>query len=221
MRSCSVWLILLTLAALPSVGLAQHFSIGFAIGGHGRHHHHHHGHRGHDCYSSWGFDFYPPIYAYPPPVYVPPPVTYVYPAAPVVQVVQPSLTQVAAPAQSHAPAQLSSNSSVRINSLPSQQRSDVVLRNPAENAGQVAFRVQDQVDAELGPGATRTWSDRTSLTVEFDRGASFGTTRKILRPGAYEFVVTEEGWDLVATVNSPATVGRAAALQKNSLPPRR
>jgi hypothetical protein len=96
----------------------------------------------------------------------------------------------------------------------------VILHNPAENAGAVAFRVQDQVDAELGPGTSRTWNDRTTLTVEFDRGGSFGSTRKILRPGAYDFVVTEEGWDLVATVNPPAT-GRSASLQKNSLPPRR
>ena len=95
----------------------------------------------------------------------------------------------------------------------------MVLRNPAANAGPVAFRVQDQVDAELNPGTARTWSDRTSLTVEFDRGGDFGTTRKVLRAGAYEFVVTDEGWDLVATV-TPAG-GKAASLQKNTLPGRR
>ena len=153
--------------------------------------------------------------------------TYIYPA-PAVQVVQPTVI----PAQpspglsvADVPPTLSSpnasSSGVRLNSLPvQQQRASVVLRNPAANAGPVAFRVQDQVDAELRPGSARTWSDRASLTVEFDRGGDFGTTRKLLRPGAYEFVVTDEGWDLVATV-TPATGGRAASLQKNALPGRR
>ena len=220
----------LLIAALPSVGWAQSFSFGFASGGgHGGHHH-----GGHGCYGGYrnwyGFDFYrPPVYHYPPVVYAPPPVTYVYPA-PAVQLVQPvpAVSQVA-PAPSgltaaDLPPTLSSTatsgSALRLNSIPTQQqRANVVLRNPAENAGSVAFRVQDQVDAELGPGTTRTWSDRTSLTVEFDRGGDFGTARKLLRPGAYEFVVTEQGWDLVSTV-SP-TKGRAASLQKNTLPGRR
>lgn len=216
----------LLLAALPSIGWAQSFSFGFASGGgHGGHHH-----GGHGCYggySDWyGFDFYrPPIYRYPPVVYAPPPVTYVYPA-PTVQLVQPvpAVSQVApSPGLSAADtapslaSQPSSNSAVRLNSLPMQQRANVVLRNPEGNGGRVAFRVQDQVDAELGPGTTRTWSDRTSLTVEFDRGGEFGTDRKILRPGAYEFVVTEQGWDLVAAV-MPTANGRAASLQKNTLP---
>lgn len=222
--------LVLVLTTLPSVGWAQSFSFGFASGGGGHHHGGHHG-----CYGGRGnfyaFDFYrPPVYRYPPVVYAPPPVTYVYPAPAVqlVQPVQPAVTQVApspglsvadtAPSLASQPA---SNSGVRLNSLPTQQqRANVVLRNPAENAGSVAFRVQDQVDADLGPGTTRTWSDRTSLTVEFDRGGEFGTTRKTLRPGAYEFVVTEQGWDLVSTV-TPTTNSRAASVQKNALPGRR
>lgn len=221
--------LVLMLTALPVVSRAQSFSFGFASGG-GGHHHGHHGCYG--GYGNWyGFNYYqPPIYRYPPVVYAPPPVTYVYPAPAVqlVQPVQPALTQVApSPGLSVADtppslaSQPASGSAVRHNSLPTQQqRANVVLRNPAENAGSVAFRVQDQVDAELGPGTSRTWSDRTNLTVEFDRGGEFGTARKILRPGAYEFVVTEQGWDLVATV-TPTTNGRAASIQKNSLPGRR
>ena len=176
-------------------------------------------------HDSWyGFDFYqPPVYRYPPVVYAPPPVTYIYPA-PAVQVVQPAFTQAQpsrAEPSSLATSPASSGSAVRLNSLPAQQqRSSVVLRNPAANAGSVAFRVQDQVDAELAAGTTRTWSDRASLSVEFDRGGDFGTTRKILRPGAYEFVVTDEGWDLVATV-TPVVSGRSASLQKNTVPGRK
>ena len=215
MRGPLMSIVVLMLAAAPSACWAQNFSFGFQTGG--RHHH------GHDhCHDSWyGFDFYqPPVYRYPPVVYAPPPVTYVYPA-PAVQVVQPAFTQAQpsrAEPSSLATSPASSGSAVRLNSLPAQhQRSSVVLRNPAANAGSVAFRVQDQVDAELAAGTTRTWSDRASLSVEFDRGGDFGTTRKILRPGAYEFVVSDEGWDLVATV-TPAVSGRAAALQKNTLP---
>jgi hypothetical protein len=221
MRGRTICLWLLLLAVWPGAARAQQFSFGFATGG--LHHgHHHHGH--HHCGGGWyGFEIYQPRYVYPPPVvYAPPPVTYVYPA-PAVQVVQPALTQVqprSAEPSSLASSQSSTNSAMRLNALPVQSRSNVVLRNPAANAGAVAFRVQDQVDAELGAGTTRTWSDRASLIVEFDRGGEFGATRKILRPGAYDFVVTEEGWDLVATV-SPATSSRAASLQKNALPARR
>src|SRR5436190_22186775 len=169
------------------------------------------------------------MYRYGPPViYAPPPVTYVYPA-PAVQVIQPAVVPVKpspglSGAETTTPnlsAATASSSNVRLNALPAQQqRANVVLRNPAENAGPVAFRVQDQVDAELNPGTARTWSDRTSLTVEFDRGGNFGATRKVLRPGAYEFVVTDSGWDLVATV-TPVTGSRAATVQKNTLPGRR
>lgn len=233
MRGRLCCLTLLLIAALPSVGWAQSFSFGFASGG-GHGGHHHGGHGGHGCYGGYGnwygFDYYrPPVYRYPPVVYAPPPVTYVYPA-PAVQLVQPvpTVTQVApSPGLSAADtapslaSQPSSNSAVRLNSIPTQQqRANVVLRNPEGNAGPVAFRVQDQIDAELGPGTTRTWSDRTNLTVEFDRGGEFGTARKILRPGAYEFVITEQGWDLVSAV-APATTSRAASLQKNTLPGRR
>jgi len=213
--------LVLVLTTLPCVGWAQSFSFGFASGGGGHHHGGHHG-----CYGGRGnfyaFDFYrPPVYRYPPVVYAPPPVTYVYPApaVQVVQPVQPVVTQVApspglsvadtAPSLASQPA---SGSAVRLNSLPTQQQ--------RENAGSVAFRVQDQVDAELGPGTSRTWSDRTNLTVEFDRGGEFGSARKILRPGAYEFVITEQGWDLVSSV-TPVANGRAASVQKNALPGRR
>jgi hypothetical protein len=226
MRGFSMAAAVLMLAALPGAVFAQAFSFGFATGG--GHHGHHHG-----CYSNWyGFDFYrPPVYRYGPPVVYAPPPVYVYPA-PAVQVIQPAVVPVqpspglsavetTTPSLSASSASTSSNSGVRLNSLPAQkQRANVVLRNPAENAGPVAFRVQDQVDAELSPGSARTWSDRTSLTVEFDRGGEFGATRKVLRPGNYEFVVTDEGWDLVAAV-APASNGRAASLQKNSLPGRR
>jgi hypothetical protein len=224
MRGRTICLGLLLLAAWPGAARAQQFSFGFATGGH-HHHGHHHGH--HHRHGGWyGFEIYQPRYVYPPPiVYAPPPVTYVYPA-PAVQVVQPAspaFTQIqpqSAEPSSLAMSQGSTSSAARLNALPAQARSSVVLRNPAANAGAVAFRVQDQVDAELGPGTTRTWSDRASLTVEFDRGGDFGATRKILRPGAYDFVVTEEGWDLVATV-SPAASSRAASLQKNALPAQR
>ena len=225
MRSRAVCILFLMVAAFPAAGRAPSFSFGFGTGGHHQQgHHHHHGHHHHGGW--YGFEIYQPRYVYPPPVvYAQPPVTYVYPA-PAVQVVQPAssaLTQIQpqnAEPSSLAASSGKSSSAVRLNALPTQARSSVILRNPADNAGAVSFRVQDQVDAELGPGMTRTWSDRTSLTVEFDRGGSFGSTRKILRPGAYDFVVTNEGWDLVATV-TPAASGRSAALQKNSLPGRR
>ena len=225
MRGRIFGVVALLLVATPSALWAQSFSFGFASGGG-----HHHG--GHGCYGGWyGFNYYqPPFYRYPPPVmYAPPPVTYIYPAPAVqmVQPVQPTVIQAqpslgsAADVPPSLSSQASSSSGVRLNSLPTQQqRASVVLRNPADNAGPVAFRVQDQVDAELSPGSARTWSDRTSLTVEFDRGGDFGATRKILKPGAYEFVVTDAGWDLVATV-TPVAGSRAATVQKNTLPGRR
>jgi hypothetical protein len=86
----------------------------------------------------------------------------------------------------------------------------------------VAFIVGEQLDAELASGTTRTWSDRASLTVEFDRGGNFGSTKKVLRPGQYDFVVTDDGWDLVASAGDSGniTAGRSQ-VQRNSLPARR
>jgi hypothetical protein len=83
--------------------------------------------------------------------------------------------------------------------------------------------VGEQLDAELASGTTRTWSDRSSLSVEFDRGGNFGTTKKILRPGQYDFVVTDEGWDIVASAGDAGNLasGRANQVQRNSLPARR
>jgi hypothetical protein len=198
--------------SLASVAGAQSFSFGISSGGH---HHHHRGY----CGPAWGFSYYrpAPVYVYPSP----PPVTYVYPASPVavVQPVQPIQTAAAPVAL---PAPPSRTASTPINSVPLAARADVTIRNPANNGGPVAFIVGEQLDAELASGTTRTWSDRASLTVEFDRGGNFGATKKILRPGQYDFVVTDEGWDLVAAAEDSGnlTAGRSP-LQRNSLPGRR
>jgi hypothetical protein len=203
---------------LPQIASAQSFSFGISSGGG-----HHHGHHHHGCYGpAWGFSYYRP----PPPVYVypaAPPVTYVYPASPVavVQPTQPAYTA-AAPVALPAPP-TSRVASTPINSVPLASRADVTIRNPANTGGPVAFIVGEQMDAELASGTTRTWSDRSSLTVEFDRGGNYGSERKILRPGQYDFVVTESGWDLVAATGESGnlTAGRSNQVQRNSLPGRR
>lgn len=204
-----------------SLASAQSFSFGISSGGHHHHHgHHHRGHHHHHHGPAWGFSFYrpAPVYVYP----AAPPVTYVYPASPVavVQPVQP--VQVAA-APVAVPPPPSRTASTPINSVPLASRADVTIRNPANNGGPVAFIVGEQLDAELASGTTRTWSDRTSLTVEFDRGGNYGSTKKILRPGQYDFVVTDAGWDIVASEGDSGnlTAGRSNQVQRNSLPARR
>jgi hypothetical protein len=186
--------IVLALASLaPAVAQAGHPSVFLSFsGGHYGHCHHH--------YARPYFYAYappPPVYVYPPPA-----VSYVAP------------TYVAPPAA--AAPNWTSRSEPRSNVLPASQTtmSAVTIRNPAASGGTVTFVVDTSDEVTLTAGQTQTLNTKNGYTVEFDRGGDFGVTRKTLSSGAYEFQVTDRGWDLVEA----SRVATRATVRRNELP---
>lgn len=162
-----------------------------------------------------GCGWHGPCYPYPRPyvyAYAPPPVTYVYPQ-PVVPYVAPTyVPAAAAPAQSN----WTSRSEPRSNTLPAAHTvtSTVTIRNPLASGGTVAFVVDESEEVTLTAGQTQTLTNRGSYSIEFDRGGGFGVARKTLSGGAYEFEVTERGWDLVEA----GRVASKPSVRRNELP---
>jgi hypothetical protein len=162
------------------------------------------------------YPVYPRAYIYD---YAPPPV-YVYPAP----VMQPVLPAYAAPAYTPAPsapapaatppaAQWTTRTEPRANALPT-ATATVTVRNPSASGGPVAFVVDEAREVTLQAGQTQTLSSQPRYIVEFDRGGDFGVARKTLTSGAYEFQVTDRGWDLIEA----ARVAQKPAPQPNALP---
>jgi hypothetical protein len=145
--------------------------------------------------------------------YAPPPPVYLYSPPPAVQYVAPSYVPAAA-----APAtpNWSSRNEPRANTLPASHTvtSTVTIRNPAASGGTVAFVVDNADEVMLNAGQTQTLASKGSYTVEFDRGGDFGVARKTLTSGAYEFQVTERGWDLI----DASRVAQRPTVRRNELP---
>jgi hypothetical protein len=175
------------------------WSVGVGFGGHGHHHHHHHG------WSGWHFDYWapPPVYYYAPPpvVYTPAPTYITVPAA-----------QSAAPATT-VPA-LSSTAAPRTNAVAPYRGGGVTIKNPIATGTSLGFVVDSRTEAALAPGDSMPLVEKGSYFVEFDRGGDYGTTRRTLTEGTYEFVATENGWDLQRSTEGavPTPVVRRNAL---------
>jgi hypothetical protein len=75
------------------------------------------------------------------------------------------------------------------------QVNQVVLLNPESNGGPVQYTLGDGVGA-LDPGYEEAHDMASPQTISFDRGGDFGTAQYTLADGAYQFVVTDRGWDL-------------------------
>lgn len=190
-------------------------STGVQAGGHG---HHHHGHGGWHVDFIFGGGGWPgyyrpyPYYNY----YYPPPVVY---AAPTVVTV-PQLTSFQSP-QITVPATASTNSvapssstAVRSNNAP--RTAGVTIRNPIASGTTIAFVVDSRTEAELAPGETMPLVEKNSYFIEFDRGGDFGTSKKTLGEGTYEFVATDKGWDLQPADNGGVTP--TPVVRRNTLP---
>lgn len=129
------------------------------------------------CYRPWPYFNY--VYVAPPPVvYAPPPVVTV-----------PTLTSIPATA---AP----TTATVRTNAAPATRTAGVTIRNPLGSGTTLAFVVDSRTEAELAPGETMPLVEKSAYFIEFDRGGDFGTSKRTLTEGTYEFVATENGWDL-------------------------
>ena len=191
------------MAFVPSEAGAQHFHIEFGGHHHGRHHHHH-------CYD-WRPGFYyeyvrPPVaYIYAPPPPVRREVTYVYPTV-----------SEAAPRQ----LSLAPQADVRPSPLPPAQGNAVVIRNPVTSGGAVAFVVDEKAEVSLKPGGSHSLSSGSSYLVEFDRGGGYGTARRTLGQGSFDFVVTPTGWDLVSQADSAAQLSAKPSVKRNEIPGR-
>lgn len=138
-------------------------------------------------YRPWPYYNY--VYVAPPPVvYAPPPVVTV-----------PALTSVqTAPitASNSSPTSPAATATVRANAAPALRTGGVTIRNPAASGTPIAFVVDSRTEAELAPGETMPLTEKNSYFLEFDRGGDFGTSKRTLSEGTYEFVATENGWDL-------------------------
>jgi hypothetical protein len=188
------------------------WAVDFAFGGGGPHcHHRPHWHGGYyGGYYGWYRPY--PYYVAPAPVYVQPIVTQ--PVA--VPVAYPAAAAATPPAATASIA--ATQPSLRTNTLPTTQRA-VRLKNPSDSGGNVSFVVDGKSEVSLQPGDMQALNSKNSYTVEFDRGGNFGTARRELVEGTYEFVVTENGWDLERLPTEPTpTGGLEPVVRRNTLP---
>jgi hypothetical protein len=177
------------------------WSVGIGFGGPGYHHHHH---RHHDCF---GFSYWPaPYYYAPPPVVYSPPVVYTQP------------TYITVPAaQSAAPATSTNMTAAapRTNALAPYRGSGVTIKNPIASGTSLGFVVDSRTEAALAPGDSMPLVEKGSYFVEFDRGGEFGTARRTVTEGSYEFVATPNGWDLQRATEAAVPT---PVVRRNSLP---
>ena len=209
--------------ALPVQQAAAEVHVDFLFGGgsYGYHHHHHHRPYG------YGWWYYPRVDY----VYLPPPVTYVPVAPPVAVVPQYGLSSYAPPTQGAAAAPTLPTSSTTnfvatstkpaatpANALPEYRGRGVTLRNPASTGTSVAFLIDGRTEMELAPGEVSPLREKGTYLVEFDRGGDFGTARRELAEGAYEFTATAEGWDLRRVPTSGNNPTAEPLVRRNVLP---
>ncbi len=192
-------------ACLLAPGAARAQGISFSFG-HGHHHGHHHGwHHGHGCYDPFRsgphFDY---LYVAPPPV-VRREIRYVQPVEQVIE------TRVETPRQVAAPRSTSSSIASRVTA-----QAPLQIWNSAGQQVPVAFIVDGQ-EVTLRDGQSHTFYGSGTKLVEFDRGGDFGTTRRSLSGNQYEFVITDDGWDLVRRGDGP-TITAQRTTPKNELP---
>lgn len=203
------FLAVLALAIMATSGsLASAQSIRFSIGGGPGCHYRH-------CAPSYyfGYSAPAPIYVYPRYV-APPPVTYVYPYAAAPPIVAPAPVA-AAPVP--AADTWKPRTEPRANALPVSEGQVAIIRNPASSGGTVSFVIDEDREVALAEGQAHKVTNHGGTIVEFDRGGDFGTTRKTIGSGLYEFVVTERGWDLVNQKERVQTAAKPS-VRSNVLP---
>ncbi len=81
------------------------------------------------------------------------------------------------------------------NQVPSLARNRLVVLNPTDNEGNVAFLLRGH-DVGLAAGQTAELKLGESGIVRFDRGNGYGVARYKVRPGTYMFRVEDGRWEL-------------------------
>ncbi len=71
----------------------------------------------------------------------------------------------------------------------------IEIRLAASTQGTVKYRL-NQYPYTINAGQSQTINADRAWTVRFDRGGNRGIASYALRPGAYEFKVTDNGWEL-------------------------
>jgi hypothetical protein len=206
-RAWTLAVAIVALAVLPQVGHGQSFS--FSIGSGHHHGHHHHGapHCWHDHWCGPHIDY---LYVYPRPV-VRQHITYVQPA-----VTETYETRVAPPAGQAWTGRTGSTQSTTA-AAPVAAASPLQIWNAAGRQARVSFLVNGQ-EVTLSDGQSHTVYAAGTRVIEFDRGGDFGTARYDLSGGEYEFVVSNNGWDLVEKRAAGGNVATRPVLKKNTLP---
>jgi hypothetical protein len=93
----------------------------------------------------------------------------------------------------------------------------VTIRNPQDSGGSVYFVVDGQDEWELRPGQVRTLAGQQTRQVTVDRGGDFGLAERELTAGTYQFVITDEGWELERQANESWRTA-TTPVRKNTLP---
>lgn len=83
--------------------------------------------------------------------------------------------------------------------MPTDPDTAVVVTNPEKNGAPISFLAGGR-SFTLAPGYQQVVKQGGSVEVRFDRGGSFGTARYTLRDGVFQFLVTDEGWNLFRKV---------------------
>jgi hypothetical protein len=195
------------------------FDFGVTSGGHYHGHHHRH------CRGPGYYDFGWHYYGWSPRYWYPPPVDYVYVTPPAPRTVTVIEQSVAVPtygattpvASAPTPATVPAARSVAKAAAPAGAPRAVTIHNPHDSGGSVFFVVDGRDEWELRPGQARTLSGQATRQITFDRGGDYGLVERELTAGTYEFIVTDEGWELERQGNESWRTA-TTPVRKNTLP---
>ena len=120
-----------------------------------------------------------------------------------------------------------SSPAVKENSLP-YKGPGVTVRLTKETGGNVAYLIDGVEEATIEAGQEQTLTKKGKYEIRFSRGRSsegkdFGQARYTITEGAYDFEVTEKGWELRRDKDSSPTAVASSSpsgLKTNTLPPK-
>ena len=120
-----------------------------------------------------------------------------------------------------------SSTPIKENSLP-YKGPGVTIRLTKETGGNVAYLIDGVEEATIEAGQEQTLTKKGKYEIRFSRGRSsegkdFGQARYTISEGAYDFEVTDKGWELRRDKDSSPTASASASpsgLKTNALPPK-